>query len=290
MSDFRADLHCHTTCSDGTSSPEEVVKMALELGLSGLSITDHDSIEAYEQALPLAQQIGLKIIPGVEFSSFLEGVSVHILAYAFPLQSPVIKNFCSRHQERRAKRNREILQRLNTQGFSLSEEEVLAVLGDNLPSSHHTIGRPHIALAMLKKGYIQSIPEAFNKYIGEGKSCYAAGEHFSARETIDLIHQAQGLAIIAHPHLINHPPTLRKLLEMNFDGIECYYARFNKPSIKRWIKIAEHRKWIITGGSDYHGSIKPQIPLGASWVDQEHFQILQNHFQTVSQKYVDPTS
>lgn len=282
MNEFRADLHCHTTCSDGTSSPQEVLKIASDIGLQGLAITDHDSIEAYQSALPIAKELGVELISGIEFSSMLGNVSVHILAYAFPLISPVIINFCLKHFQRRTNRNREILKNLAAHGMPISEEELLAVIPECPPNAHSTIGRPHIALAMLKKGYIHSIQEGFNKYLGEGKKCYAAGEYFSTQETIDIIHQAKGFAIIAHPHLIDHTATLKKLLEMDFDGIECYYARFPKENEMRWLKIAAHRKWLITGGSDYHGTIKPNIPLGASWVNEDHFRILQKHFQEVS--------
>ncbi|BBI17520.1 PHP domain-containing protein [Neochlamydia sp. S13] len=282
MKEFRADLHCHTTCSDGTSSPEDVIRMAAELGLSGLSITDHDTIDAYSQVLPLAQQLGMEIIPGVEFSSFQGEVSVHVLAYSFPIDSPIIKDFCKKHVERRLHRNREILKKLAAHGFPLEEEDVLAAIAGKVLNASRTIGRPHIALAMLKKGYIHSIPEAFNKYLGEGKSCYAPGEYFTLEDTINIIHQAKGLAIIAHPHLVDHPPTLKKLLEMNFDGIECYYAKFNQQAHKRWLKIAKHRKWLITGGSDYHGALKPHIPLGSSWVAKDYFDILKEHFDKVS--------
>lgn len=283
MNEFRADLHCHTTCSDGTTSPHEIIHMALENGLSGLSITDHDTIDAYDEALPLAKKMGIEMISGVEFSSMQDEVSVHILAYSFPLNSPVIKDFCLKHKLRRTNRNREILKRLAAHGMPLSEEEVLAVITDCPPNAQCTVGRPHIAQAMLKKGYIHSIQEAFNKYLGEDKSCYTPGESFTTQDTIDIIHQAKGLAVIAHPHLINHAKTLKKLLEMNFDGIECYYARFTEESEARWLKIAKHRNWLITGGSDFHGTIKPNIPLGASWVAEEPFRILQLHFQKASE-------
>ncbi|MBN9376750.1 MAG: phosphatase [Chlamydiales bacterium 38-26] len=282
MNEFRADLHCHSTCSDGTVSPEELIRMAAARGLSGISITDHDTTEAYTNILPLAQDLGIEIISGVEFSSFLEDVSVHILAYSFPLDSPIIKNFCLRHHQRRTQRNREILKLLNTHGIAIREEDVLEALSADFEHVEGAIGRPHIALAMLKKGYVTSIQEAFNKYLAEGKPCYAPGECFSVKETLDVIHAAKGLAIIAHPHLLKHPKTLKKLLEMNFDGMECYYACFNAASAKRWLKIAQHRQWLITGGSDYHGSIKPNISLGASWVNEETFRFLKNHFQQVS--------
>lgn len=282
MSQFRADLHCHSTCSDGTTAPEKIVEMAAESGLSALSITDHDTIDAYVSAVPAAKRVGIELLPGVELSSVQDDVSIHILAYAFPLDSPVIRNFCLKHHLRRQDRNRLILELLAKHQMPIEEEELHAVIQSDIPKEKRTIGRPHIAQVMVKKGYVESIQEAFYKYIGEGKSCYSQGESFSTQETIDTIHAAKGLAIIAHPQLINQPAVLQKLLTMNFDGIECYYAKLPRDSQKRWIKIAEKRQWLMTGGSDYHGSIKPQIPLGASWIDEQQFEKLRTHYAKVS--------
>lgn len=276
MSDFRADLHCHTTCSDGTLSPVEIVELAAKKGLRGLSITDHDTIEAYKTAIPAAKALNLPLISGVEFSSMHDQVSIHLLAYSFPLDSPLILEFCKKHEHRRVLRNREILDLLFKQGMPITEEELEH---EHDPGPSHNLGRPHIALAMLKKGYISSIQEAFNEYIGEGKPCYAPGGYFSVEETVDLIHKAKGLAVIAHPHLINNEEILRDLLEMDFDGIEGYYARFSREDEERWVRIGNRKGWLITGGSDFHGDIKPTIPLGSSWVDEAKFNALYARFK-----------
>lgn len=278
MTEFRADLHCHSTCSDGTLHPEEIVRLAVDSGLKGLSITDHDSIDAYPLALPLAEELGLEMISGAEFSSIHKDVSVHILAYAFSLESSIIHDFCQRHNQRRESRNRGILALLAKHGMTITEEEIAACTPNNLPHARRTVGRPHIAQAMIRKGYVLSVNEAFKKWLAEGKPCYAQGESFTAEETIDIIHQAKGLAVIAHPHLINHPNTLQDLLKMKFDGIECYYAQFSLQQQKRWLKIAEKQSWLITGGSDFHGDIKPNIALGCSWVPEEIFRKIQKHY------------
>lgn len=276
MTEFRADLHCHTTCSDGSCSPEEVVNLAVSVGLRGLSITDHDCIDAYETTLPIAQDLGIAMISGVEFSCSLNHVSVHILGYAFSLSSELIKNFCLRHQERREKRNLAILHLLARHGMPISEEEMRYSALDT--ASPGSIGRPHIAIAMMKKGYVGSVQEAFTKYLREGMPCYAAGDVFTVQETIDLIHQANGLAVLAHPHLIENRGLLKSLLKMNFDGLEGYYAKIPATDEKEWIDIAQKKGWLITGGSDFHGAIKPKIPLGCSWVNEETFHKLQTHF------------
>lgn len=273
MVDFRADLHCHSTCSDGTLSPTGLVQLACDIQLKGLSITDHDTIAAYEEAMPAAQNAHLPLISGVEFSAVHEKTNVHILGYSFSLQSPSIHEFCAKHCQRRTDRNKAILDLLAAHGMPIDSDEL------KISSPSAIIGRPHIALAMMKKGYVDSIQKAFQMYIGEGKPCYFPGEKISVEETIDCIHQAHGLAVIAHPHLIENVKVVRDLIELNFDGIEGYYGRFPAHEHERWIKIGIRKGWLITGGSDFHGDIKPNLPLGSSWVNEETFSILYKHFQ-----------
>lgn len=277
MNPFRADLHCHSTCSDGSLSPVEIVQLAKQIGLSALSISDHDTIEAYKSAAPAAKEAGIALLTGVEFSAMLNGVSVHILAYGFSAEDPIIQALCDQHTERRHHRNSQMLELLAKHGMPISEEELAAACSPDLeqPSKHST-GRPHIALAMMRKGYIDSVHDAFARYLAEGKSCYAPGDSFSVEETLDIIHKAKGLAVIAHPHLQKSNKTLKKLLEMNFDGMECYYGNFPPQRHQKWLKIALNKNWLITGGSDFHGTIKPHIPLGCSWIDEERFQTLLN--------------
>lgn len=278
MNNFRADLHCHSTCSDGTKSPGELVQLAVNTGLSGLAITDHDSIVSYELALPAAEQLGLKLLTGAEFSATHMGSNIHILAYAFSPKDPYIVNFCAKHTLRREKRNREIIAKLSERKIYINYDE-LNNSQEGVPSNKKTIGRPHIGMQLLHKGYVSTLQEAFSKYIGEGKPCYANVDPFSVEETLETIHQANGIAIIAHPHLINNIKIFRQLLDLNFDGLEGYYAKFPPQEQKRWVKIAENKRWLITGGSDYHGDIKPHIPLGCSWVGEEIFNLLKNKFQ-----------
>jgi predicted metal-dependent phosphoesterase TrpH len=273
MDEFRADLHCHSTCSDGTASPTELINLACRSGLKGLSITDHDTIEAYHEAVQAAKEKQILLISGLEFSASHRSHSVHLLGYSFSLDSPAIQNFCLRHQQRRKMRNQAILDLLTQHGMPLTEEDL-----HHSTHSKGTIGRPHIALAMMKKGYIQTIQQAFQKYIGEGKPCYSPGARFSVEETVGVIHQAHGLAVIAHPHLIGKSDVLNDLLNMDFDGIEGYYARFHSTKNERWVQIGNRKNWLITGGSDFHGAIKPELSLGCSWTNQDTFNTLYEHF------------
>lgn len=258
---FRADLHAHTTCSDGTLTPVELVEHAVAIGLKGLSITDHDTITAYETAIPKAKELGLLLGTGVEFSSSYKNINVHILGYNYRSDSPEIAAFCQRHQERRIKRNRAILEKLAHLNMPIEEMELKG----------KTIGRPHIAQLMIQKGYVRSIKEAFNHYLGDNKCCYVANSPFSVEETVSILHQAGGKAFIAHPHLMSDGRFVKELLQFSLDGIECYYSRCHLEREKRWIKIAQDKGLLISGGSDFHGALKPDIPLGCSWVDEATF-------------------
>lgn len=277
MNQFRADLHCHSTCSDGTSTPSQIIRLALDAGLQGLSITDHDTIGAYKQAIPAAEESNLPLISGVELSAIHKQKSVHILAYSFSLESLSLNAFCMRHHERRKLRSQKILALLAANGMPLTSKDFPP---DFLsPDSMHSIGRPHIALAMIKKGYVNSIQQAFQYFIGEEKPCYIPGDAVSVEETLEAIHRAKGLSVIAHPHLIKDGELLKDLLAMPFDGIEGYYARFPPIAHERWLKIAKRKNWIATGGSDFHGENKPSLSLGSSWVGAETFANLLKHFE-----------
>lgn len=267
----RYDLHCHTIYSDGTSTPDELFTLALEKGLKGLSITDHDTVAAYKEALPRAKERGLMLLPGIECSAIHRGEPVHVLGYAFVLDSPVIASFSKMHSVRREERNRKILSKLRKLGIAITEEELRGV-------GSGTLGRPHIALLLMQKGVVDSIKEAFGKYLGEGKAAYDPGERITVEETIDTIKKAGGKAILAHPQLIGKGRIERDMLTMPFDGLEGYYARLFPDQEEKWIKSAEKLGWIVTGGSDYHGTVKPQNPLGSSWTCQETFDLLYTHY------------
>lgn len=272
---FRADLHCHTTCSDGTMTPRELVIHAKEIGLSALSITDHDTIAAYESAIPAAKENGLILGTGVEFSTSFRKTSIHVLAYDFDLQSEQIRGLCSRHVKRRKTRNQMILERLSRLSMPVFEEE-LNQFGSEM------IGRPHIAQVMVRKGYVSSIKEAFHRFLGDGCPCFESGQTISLEETLTIIHEGGGKAFIAHPHLIVHRNTIKELLKLPFDGIECYYAKIPPFRESVWLKIAKEQGLLVSGGSDFHGAVKEHIPLGSSWVGEEAFhQIFQRPCATL---------
>ena len=268
MLEFRADLHCHSICSDGTDSPAALLRKAKEVGLAGLSITDHDSIEAYTPDLfTLAAELEIRLLTGIELSSEWQDNTVHILGYNIDIHSTTFQDFLARLITRRDERNILIIEKLKKKGFLIDPTELKAF-------GERTIGRPHIAQLMVQKGYVSTIQTAFQLYLGEGCSCFSAGIKYTPAEVIEHIHLAGGRAILAHPHFIKKRRLLAQLLELRLDGLECYYGTFLKHYEKPWVTLAEKRKWIATGGSDYHGTVKPHIQLGCSWVKLETFELL----------------
>lgn len=275
MNNFRADLHVHTIFSDGSESPEKVIDLAISRNLQGLSITDHDSTKAYKRALEYASEKKFPLISGVEFSAHYHQESVHILCYAFPLNSQSISALCEKHIRRRNERNQRILENLKRLQINIEESDIPKTSADGV------VGRPHIAIALIKKGVVATMKEAFQKYLAEGKLAYAEGERISVQETLQYIKEGKGKAILAHPQLVIRKRLLKDLLEMPFDGVEGYYSLIPFQENEIFIQKAKEKGLLITGGSDYHGSIKPNIPLGCSWVGQETFNKLYNHFLSV---------
>jgi predicted metal-dependent phosphoesterase TrpH len=263
-------------------TPEELVHHAIDCGLQGLSITDHDTLDAQAIAYKKATALGLQLLPGVEFSSHYKKTSIHVLAYAFPWNSPLIEEHCQKHTLRRQERNQEMLERLAKHGMPITERNLAAGGLSSALLKKGSYGRPHIAQAMVFKGYVTTLQEAFKKYLCEGCTCYVPGKQFPLEEALEVIHAAKGLAVLAHPHLIARNSIIENLLLLPFDGIEAYYAKFPLNLEKKWIAIAEEKKWIVTGGSDFHGLMKPHIPLGCSWVGEATFEKLHAHLDAVS--------
>lgn len=270
---FRADIHCHSNCSDGSDTPLELLDKAKERKLNGLSITDHDTISAYTlEFFSKAKSLSIEILPGVEISTELDRTAVHILGYGFDLNDVDLIQFLDTIRLSRDHRNREILKRLSLKNMVITEEELRHYAEPH--QNKKSVGRPHIAHLMVKKGYVSSPQEAFELYLKDGSSCYVSGFKFTPLQAIEQIRKARGKAVLAHPHFIKGGLLLQKLLSLPFDGIECYYGSLSQGSEAPWVSLAKKKQWIPTGGSDYHGSYKPHILLGSSWVDQSTFEAL----------------
>lgn len=263
--DFKADLHTHSTFSDGSLSPRQLLHLAKEKQLSALSITDHDNINAYDNTLfEIAQTLNIELLAGVEISSSYKNETVHILGYNFDYHSNALKEFLNEAQQKRTNRNSQILEKLKKHNIFIDESFLKSKV----------LGRVHIAQEMIKKGYVKTIQEAFDKYLKDHGPCYVAGEKLIPEQIIQMLHSIKAKAVLAHPHQISKNNLILELLNLPFDGIEVYYGNKNPQLENYLLKIAIQRGLIITGGSDFHGDIKEHLPLGSRWTPKEYYERL----------------
>lgn len=269
---MKADCHCHTIFSDGVLTPVAILDLAKEKNLFGLSITDHDTIGAYPEAIPYAQQLGIELISGIEISAEHLKSSVHVLGYAFDLNNAKLNAFCQQQQLDRTARNQTILEKLDKIKLFVSMEE----LKIRFPQS--TIGRPHIAQMLVEKGYVKSAKKAFERYLGNKGRCYVRGVQVSVEKAIELIRHAGGFAVLAHPHAVTPQRNLPSLLELSFDGIEAYYGHAHIDKVTPLLEMARKKSIFVTGGSDYHGGIKSFHSLGCAFTPLETFELFRARF------------
>ena len=260
------DLHIHTTASDGILSPREAVEKAVLSGLSGIAITDHDSIDGIEEAMLWGEKLKLQVIAGMELSADYAGEDVHILGYFIHYQTGWLQEELRYLQKKRMERMKEILHKLNACGLSVTPEEVYAF------SQAGAVGRPHVAQAMIQKGYVSSIKEAFDKYLGEDRIAYAERYKISVAQAVAMIHKANGQAVLAHPGLISHEEILPKVLAMGMDGLEVYHPEHTAIQQKKYRKMARRHELMITGGSDFHAT-----RFACCTIDPAHVEALQRH-------------
>jgi 3',5'-nucleoside bisphosphate phosphatase len=254
------DLHIHSTFSDGTMSPAELVALASKKGLSTISLTDHDTLEGFEPAVKAAVGLALEVISGLEISVIHGGASLHILGYAMDTADPGLNDALGRLQAGREKRNAAILERLAERGIVVSPEDLRRV------SRSGQTGRPHIARLMLEKGAVWSMQEAFEKYLGRGACAYVSRTLLPAEEAIRLIRGAGGIVVLAHPLQVDQtleslPALLRDLVPLGLDGLEGYYPTHSAKIRRKLADTAKKFGLLLTGGSDFHGDIKPGTTL-----------------------------
>ena len=245
----KVDLHLHTTASDGKLTPEEVVTRAAGLGLEVIAITDHDVLNGIGPATDAAAAFpGLKVIPGVEISTDFKEGDVHVLGYFIDPTSAKLRTTLEEMCEARQQRARGMIDKLDTMGIHIDWPRVRQIAGDG------SVGRPHIAQAMLEKGYISSLGEAFEKYIGRGGPAYVERIKTTPEEAVRLILKSGGLPVLAHPLTIPEPePLIRRLKAVGLIGLEAYYNGFPADLVNQVAKLAGRYDLITTGGSDYHG-------------------------------------
>lgn len=269
---FRADCHCHSHFSDGALSVQDLILAAKAANLQGLAITDHDTIDAYETAIPLAREQDISLVSGIELSAQYQGASIHVLGYAFDLKHPAITALCKQQQQQRHDRNLAILDKLKKLRFEITLDELTAAF------PFRSLGRPHIATLMVQKGYVSSIKNAFERYLGERKRCYVGGFDLSVEDAIRTIQMANGFAVLAHPYVIQPARIVTDVMSFPFDGIEVYYGTFHKGKEYFYLNEAKKRDWFITGGSDFHGPHKSYPKLGSSFTPHEVFEKFEKRF------------
>ncbi|MCG2768025.1 MAG: PHP domain-containing protein [Chloroflexota bacterium] len=251
----RIDLHIHSTASDGEYAPAEIVEMACSLGLEVIAITDHDTVGGIDEAMEAAQRSGLEVIPGVEINAKSKDQSIHILGYYIDHRNESLLAELTKLCHSREWRARRVLEELAALRMPLKWDRLLEIAGGSL------IGRPHIAEAMVEQGYVSTIREAFDDYLGRGRPGYVQRPRLAPEEAIELISSAGGVPVLAHP--LGVLPILPGLLSAGLAGLETYYSGYSVEDSRVIASEARRHGLIATGGSDYHGpSVTPGIGLG----------------------------
>lgn len=258
------DLHTHSVYSDGTNTPAELVSMADERGLSALALTDHDTVKGIPELLAAAEATAVEAVPGIELSAECERGTMHILGYFLDHTCPILLEKIEKVRAGRDKRNVEILKKLNKLGYRLLWEDVERQAGRDV------VGRPHIAAALLERGHVKSKKAAFERLLAKGRPGYVERDRYTAVECIDLIRQAGGVSVLAHPATIYLPDEQLRILvgelkEHGLGGIEAHYAENRPENIRKFTEWAEELELICTGGTDFHGTNSPDLKLGTGF-------------------------
>ncbi|MFN3648405.1 MAG: PHP domain-containing protein [Armatimonadota bacterium] len=256
------DLHAHTTASDGTLSPTELVLLARDVGLTALAVTDHDTVEGVAEAIAAAEKTGLELVPGIEISVDYPHGELHLLGYYVDPQNEAFLSRVTYLQENRANRNQVMVRRMQELGIDVTWDDVLAEAGEG------QVGRPHMARALVRKGYATSLPDAFERLVGDGKPLHVPKVRLDPREAIELVHQGGGAAVVAHPKYLGFDTEeslaaeIARLKECGLDGLECYYSQHSEEETERFLRVARELSLVVTGGSDFHGTTKDSVRLG----------------------------
>ena len=267
------DLHTHTTASDGQYTPSELVTMAKEKNIELLSITDHDTVSGLEEAVEAAHRCNIDFIPGIEISTHM-GVEIHILGFYVDYKNKILVEKCEEYERSRSNRAIRICDYLNGIGIPVVLDEVKEYAGDG------SIGRPHFAQWLQEHDYVQTRKEAFSRYLDTPRF-KAATERTkpTPEEAIELIHDAGGIAVMAHPGLLklgrkNQESLIRTLKAAGMDGLECFYSKHEKKQEEYYLRLAREYGLKISCGSDFHGEkVKPDVSLGMK-VNANHIEIL----------------
>lgn len=257
---MKADFHLHTTASDGRYSPEDIVRMAVSRGAEIIAITDHDSVDGVLPALEAAKPFPkLKVIPGVEVSTDVPHGEVHMLGYFIDYSDPGLTKKLAELRNSRRVRARRMLEKLENMGIRIEWDRVQEIAGNG------SVGRPHIARAMIEKGYVKSNKEAFSQFIGREGPAYVEREKMTPEQVVELVVKVGGLPVLAHPaDMDNLEDFLPKLQRVGMVGMEVYYDGYNSKTVEYLASLASKHNLIALGGSDFHGlETLSETPLGA---------------------------
>ena len=243
------DLHTHTYFSDGVFSPEKIIEKAIENGLNGVAITDHDTILGIEPAIKYSKKRNdIIVIPGIEFGCIYNQEEVHILGYFIDYNSKDIIRATRVLRQNRIARAMKMIKKINSLGMKLSIEDV------KKNSRNDFIGRPHFARALVEKEYVNSVEEAFDKWLNRDMPAYVEKRALTVKETIELIHKANGFAILAHPGMLKNKDIINYCIQNNIDGLEAIHPKHKEEDVKMFLRIGKYNQLIVTGGSDFHGA------------------------------------
>lgn len=263
-----ADLHLHTLFSDGTYTPQELTEQAKNVGLSCIAVVDHDTISGVEPALEAAKLRDIEVLPGIELTAEYEGAEIHILGYLIDYKNKDLIEKLGTLQKTRIERIYKIVDKLKDIGLNLSPDTVFDI------ARNGTVGRLHVARALVKEGLAQTVFEAFRKYIGDKCPAYVLGFRLSPLEAIKLIKQSGGVPVLAHPYSLNNDELISRLIEYGIMGLEVYYPEHTQSMINFYLDLARRNSLLVTGGSDCHGAAKPEVKIGSIKIPYDLVDIL----------------
>ncbi len=277
------DLHTHSTFSDGSMTPTELVRHAAENGLAAIALTDHDTVSGVEEAIAAGEKYGVEVVPAIEFS-VKSATETHILGYYIDTNSPQMKAVLKEIIEKRIERNVMTAKLLQQLGFDVTLEEAAALAPGGI------VGRAHFARVMMNKGYVSSVKEAFEKYLSSSKPAYFGNQKLEAKTAIEIIKSSGGAAFVAHPHLIKiSDEDLEKFLielkSYGLDGLEGYYTDYDEEMQNKFQSMARRLGLSISGGTDFHAAMKPHIAIGKGTGNMAiPYSVLEKIKETVNQR------
>ena len=263
-----ADLHLHTQFSDGTFTPEELAGHGARLGFAVMALTDHDTVEGCARMAAACAAAGIEFIVGAELTAEHHDTELHVLGYFLDPQNQKLLAEIAKFQAVRQNRIREMVARINEMGVPLEADSVFALANCKSP------GRPHVARALVKAGLVSNLDEAFERFLKKNRHAWVPKKKISALEAIELVHQAGGLAVMAHPGLNRTDEIIPALVDAGLDGIECFHTKHSTTMSERYLEIAEKFNLLVTGGSDCHGFSKGKPLIGGIKLPYEHVEKL----------------